>query len=68
MWVVQLRKISVTGVLTENDILAALVEGTEWECKIMDWLKGGYDAWHILAQSIRDISTLHRSNFKSPRA
>lgn len=32
----------VQGVLTENDILAALVEGTEWECKIMDWLKGGY--------------------------
>ena len=33
------------GVLTENDVLAALVEGTPWECKIMEWLRGGYDPW-----------------------
>lgn len=32
----------VQGVLTENDVLAALVEGTPWECKIMEWLRGGY--------------------------
>ena len=33
---------SVQGVLTENDVLAALVEGTQWHCQITDWLKGSY--------------------------
>ena len=32
----------VQGVLTENDVLAALVEGTSWQCQISEWLKGSY--------------------------
>ncbi|CAJ1404064.1 unnamed protein product [Effrenium voratum] len=32
----------IQGVLTENDVLAALVEGTTWNCKIGDWLKGSF--------------------------
>uniref|UniRef100_A0A7S4QJN3 CBS domain-containing protein n=1 Tax=Alexandrium monilatum TaxID=311494 RepID=A0A7S4QJN3_9DINO len=31
----------VRGVLTENDLLAALVDGTPWDCKIDTWLRGG---------------------------
>ncbi|CAJ1361651.1 unnamed protein product [Effrenium voratum] len=30
----------VQGVLTENDVLAALVEGAAWEVKISEWLRG----------------------------
>ena len=40
-----LQSTAALGVLTENDVLAALVEGTPWECKIMEWLRGGYDPW-----------------------
>ena len=32
----------VQGVLTENDVLAALVEGIPWQCQISEWLKGSY--------------------------
>ena len=32
----------VQGVLTENDVLAALVEGTPWKCQIGEWLMGSY--------------------------
>lgn len=32
----------VQGVLTENDVLAALVEGTPWQCQIGEWLMGSY--------------------------
>jgi len=32
----------VRGVLTENDLLAALVDGTPWDCKIETWLQSGH--------------------------
>lgn len=31
----------VRGVLTENDLLAALAEGTPWDCSIDKWLRRG---------------------------
>eukprot|EP00440_Ansanella_granifera_P053225 gb/GFBE01057701.1/.p1 GENE.gb/GFBE01057701.1/~~gb/GFBE01057701.1/.p1 ORF type:complete len:766 (+),score=164.85 gb/GFBE01057701.1/:1-2298(+) len=32
----------VRGVLTENDLLAALCEGVDWHCKLDTWLRGGH--------------------------
>lgn len=35
------RLCEAVGVLTENDVLQALVEGADWDCGIDMWLRGG---------------------------
>eukprot|EP00930_Biecheleria_cincta_P020134 TRINITY_DN15207_c0_g1_i1.p1 TRINITY_DN15207_c0_g1~~TRINITY_DN15207_c0_g1_i1.p1 ORF type:complete len:834 (-),score=168.80 TRINITY_DN15207_c0_g1_i1:57-2558(-) len=32
---------SIRGVLTENDVLTALLLGVSWHCTVKDWLRGG---------------------------
>eukprot|EP00930_Biecheleria_cincta_P028155 TRINITY_DN19636_c0_g1_i1.p1 TRINITY_DN19636_c0_g1~~TRINITY_DN19636_c0_g1_i1.p1 ORF type:complete len:750 (-),score=144.85 TRINITY_DN19636_c0_g1_i1:58-2307(-) len=33
---------NIAGVLTENDLLSALLEDTPWDCKIESWIRGGH--------------------------
>eukprot|EP00933_Yihiella_yeosuensis_P042985 TRINITY_DN37668_c0_g1_i2.p1 TRINITY_DN37668_c0_g1~~TRINITY_DN37668_c0_g1_i2.p1 ORF type:complete len:824 (+),score=178.53 TRINITY_DN37668_c0_g1_i2:111-2474(+) len=32
---------SIRGLLTENDVLRAIVEGVDWDCTVQQWLRGG---------------------------
>eukprot|EP00931_Biecheleriopsis_adriatica_P036775 TRINITY_DN21148_c0_g1_i1.p1 TRINITY_DN21148_c0_g1~~TRINITY_DN21148_c0_g1_i1.p1 ORF type:complete len:441 (-),score=94.21 TRINITY_DN21148_c0_g1_i1:224-1399(-) len=36
-----LEKGSVRGVLTENDLMVALLDGAPWDCEVGAWLRGG---------------------------